>query len=69
LLAGCVAGAEQVQIIRHLLVDAGFISVRLFPKDTNREILSSWVPGSSIDQYVASYLIEAGKPQPLQAQN
>lgn len=69
LLAGCVAGAEHVQSIRHLLVDAGFISVRLFPKDTSREILSSWVPGSSIDQYVASYIIEAGKPQPLQAQN
>ena len=60
--AGCVAGAEHVAVVEQLLVTAGFVGVKLTPKDTSREILSSWVPGSDIDQYVASSIIESIKP-------
>ena len=61
--AGCVAGAEQVSVVERLLAEAGFIEIKLTQKDKSREILTSWVPGSNIDQYVASYVIEAMKPR------
>ncbi|NBK21123.1 MAG: methyltransferase domain-containing protein [Spirochaetia bacterium] len=62
LRAGCVAGAEHVAEVELLLVTAGFAGIKMTPKDTSREILSSWVPGSDIDRYVASFIIEARKP-------
>lgn len=61
--AGCVAGAEQVSVVERLLAEAGFIEIKLTQKDKSREILTSWVPGSNIDRYVASYVIEAMKPR------
>ena len=62
LLAGCISGAEHVHIIEKLLHNSGFMEINLTIKDTSKEILSTWVPGSDIDQYVASYIIEAVKP-------
>lgn len=62
LFAGCVAGAEHVEMIEKLLRNSGFTEIKLTPKDTSKEILSSWMPGTDIDQYVASYIIEAVKP-------
>jgi SAM-dependent methyltransferase len=62
LFAGCVAGAEHVEMIEKLLRNSGFTEIKLTPKDTSKEILSSWMPGTDIDQYVASYIIEAIKP-------
>lgn len=63
LRAGCVSGAEQVAVVERMLGNVGFIDIKLTPKDTSKEILSSWVPGSNIDRYVASYVIEAVKPR------
>lgn len=61
MMTGCIAGAEYVENIKKMLLDAGFESIRLQPKDNSREILSSWVPDKSIGDFVASYLIEAVK--------
>lgn len=60
--AGCVAGAEHVSVIENLLRNAGFTEIKLTPKDTSKEILSSWKSGADIDHYVASYIIDAVKP-------
>ena len=60
--AGCVAGAEHVSVIENMLRNAGFTEITLTPKDTSKEILTSWMPGTDIDQYVASYVIDAVKP-------
>jgi ubiquinone/menaquinone biosynthesis C-methylase UbiE len=61
--AGCVAGAEHIAVLEKLLCEAGFNEVKLTPKDTSKEILTSWMPETDIDQYVASYIIEAKKPR------
>jgi len=61
MMTGCIAGAEYVENIKKMLLDAGFESIRLQPKDNSREILSSWVPDKSIGDFVASYIIEAVK--------
>ncbi len=62
LFAGCVAGAEHVAVVEQLLAKAGFVGIKLTPKDTSKKILFTWVPSSDIDRYVASYIIEAVKP-------
>ncbi len=61
LLSGCIAGAEHVDTVRLMLREAGFVNIDLTPKDNSREIISSWVPGKNLEDYVASYIIEANK--------
>ena len=61
MLAGCIAGAEYVETIRTMLENTGFENIKLNPKDNSQEILSSWVPDKNIEDYVASYMIEAEK--------
>ena len=61
MLAGCIAGAVHLDTLRVLLEQAGFRDIRLTPKDNSQEILSSWVPGSKAEDYVASFMIEAVK--------
>lgn len=61
MMVGCIAGAEYVENIRTIMQDAGFKDIRLTPKDNSKEILKSWVPDSNVEDYVASYIIEARK--------
>lgn len=61
LLAGCIAGAEHYKTIERLLGQANFTSIKLEPKDTSKQILDSWNPGSNLEEYVASFIIEAKK--------
>lgn len=60
-LAGCYAGAEQADKVERMLRQAGFTHISLQPMDNSREILQSWQSGKSIEEYVASYKIEAKK--------
>lgn len=61
LMAGCIAGVEYVENIRMMLENAGFYNIRLIPKNNSKEIISSWVPNKNIEEFVASYIIEAVK--------
>jgi len=61
LMAGCIAGAEYIDNIITMIQEAGFANVKLTPKDNSREILKSWVPNRSIEDFVASYIIEGTK--------
>ncbi|NCB75028.1 MAG: methyltransferase domain-containing protein [Clostridia bacterium] len=61
MLSGCVAGAEYFENIRLMLENAGFENIKMSPKDNSRDIIKSWVPDRNIEDYVASFLIEAFK--------
>jgi SAM-dependent methyltransferase len=61
MMAGCIAGAEFIDSIYEMMQEAGFVNIRLTPKDNSREILNSWVPDKHIEDYVASYIIEGSK--------
>ena len=61
MMSGCIAGAEYVENIRNMLHETGFINIKLTPKDNSKEIISSWVPNKKVEDYVASYMIEAVK--------
>jgi len=61
LIASCIGGAEYVEDIKMMLQNAGFKNIRMTPKDNSREIINSWAPGKNIEDFVASYIIEATK--------
>ena len=42
-----------------MLKSAGFTNIRIQPKDTSREFVREWMPGSSASDYVVCAVIEA----------
>jgi arsenite methyltransferase len=62
LRAGCVAGASLLDDLEGMLTGAGFVAVRIQPKDESRTFIREWVPGTNIADYLISAAIEAVKP-------
>ncbi len=62
LLSACVSGAEQVDVVEHLLTQAGFEDVQVAPKDDSKMFMADWAPGTPITDYVISATIEGRKP-------
>jgi SAM-dependent methyltransferase len=62
LLCGCVAGAAPAERIESWLTAAGFVRVRVTPKPESRELIKIWAPGSSVEKYIVSAIVEANKP-------
>lgn len=61
MVSGCIAGAENVDKIEEMLVEAGFHTIKTTPKDNSKEIIKSWFPEKNVEEYVASMMIEAVK--------
>jgi SAM-dependent methyltransferase len=60
--AGCVAGAALPGELETALLAAGFVDIRIQPKDQSREFIGTWAPGSRVEDFVVSATIEAVKP-------
>jgi ubiquinone/menaquinone biosynthesis C-methylase UbiE len=63
LYTGCMAGASLIDEIERMLASAGFMDIRLKPRDESRSFIRDWAPGSRIEDYVVSATIEAVKPR------
>lgn len=61
-LTGCVTGAATVDAMKQMLADAGFERIEVNVRDESREFIRDWLPGSGVEDYVASATIEAVKP-------
>ncbi|GAB4204699.1 MAG: arsenite methyltransferase [Sandaracinaceae bacterium] len=61
-LVGCVAGAASVETLRALLRVAGFEDVRIEVRPESRAFIAEWLPGSGVEDYVASATVQAIKP-------
>ncbi len=59
---GCMAGASQVTVLEEMLASAGFESIQIAPKDTSRDFIREWLPGSRVEEYLVSATIEGRKP-------
>jgi SAM-dependent methyltransferase len=63
LLSACVSGAATVVEIKEMLQEAGFQDIQIQTQDESRELISHWVPGKNVQDYIVSATIEAVKPQ------
>ena len=61
-LTGCISGAADIDTIKQLAHEAGFENVRVNVTGNSRKIIGEWMPGSDIQDFVASATIEAVKP-------
>jgi hypothetical protein len=57
----CVSGALQVDELKRILEEVGFVDIRIKPKDESRNFIANWTPGTPIDDLVLSATIEAVK--------
>ena len=62
LLCGCIAGAATAQENETWLTEAGFVDIRVTPKAESRELISTWAPGTGIEEFVVSAVVEGRKP-------
>ncbi|GMR08589.1 MAG: arsenite methyltransferase [Gammaproteobacteria bacterium] len=62
LYSACVSGASTVDQLQHILSDAGFVDIRIQPKDESKDFIKDWAPATNIEDYVLSATIEALKP-------
>ncbi len=61
-LTGCVSGSATVETIQVLLREAGFERISVDVIAESREFIRDWIPGSGVENYVASARITAVKP-------
>lgn len=62
LVAGCIGNAALLTDLERAMADAGFIDIRIQPKDASREFIKDWAPGRGVEDYVQSATIEAVRP-------
>ena len=60
-LVGCVSGAARVADLEEWLRAAGFEDIQVAPRSESRSFIRDWIPGSGVEDYVASATIEARK--------
>jgi arsenite methyltransferase len=59
--SGCLAGASVIGELSAALQAAGFLAVRIQPKDDSRQFIKEWAPGLQLAEVIVSALIEAEK--------
>lgn len=62
LWSSCIAGALPVDDLRTLLAEIGYHGVAVDLDAGSREQIRQWLPGSGLEEYVASARIRAVKP-------
>jgi hypothetical protein len=58
----CIGGAASVEDLRNMLLEAGFEKIRIGLREESRDLIKTWAPGHSAEDYVVSAFIEAVKP-------
>ncbi len=64
MVCGCMGQAAMAGEVERMLREAGFEQVRITPKEESRDLIREWAPGTGIETYVVSAVIEALKPVP-----
>ena len=62
LIAGCMGNASLIEDLEAMIKAAGFVDVRIQPKDESKEFIRDWAPAHNVTDYVVSATIEAVKP-------
>jgi hypothetical protein len=56
-----MAGASEIDVLEHMLREAGFTDIAITPKDESRELIRSWAPGRALEDVIVSASIQARK--------
>jgi SAM-dependent methyltransferase len=62
LLCSCVGGAAAPADLRRWLEEAGFADVAITIDGKKAELIQDWAPGTGVENYIASAVIDARKP-------
>jgi SAM-dependent methyltransferase len=62
LIAGCMGNASLIEDLEAMIREAGFMEVRIQPKDESKDFIRDWAPDHNVTDYVVSASIEAVKP-------
>jgi len=62
LIAGCMGNASLISDIEAMLDAAGFVDVRIEPKEESKTFMQEWAPGTNITDFLVSAAISATKP-------
>ena len=62
LIAGCMGNASLIADLETIIRDAGFVDVKIQPKDESRDFIKDWAPDHNVTDYVVSATIEGTKP-------
>jgi arsenite methyltransferase len=62
LIAGCMGNASLIEDLQQMMEAAGFVDIRIAPKDESRDFMRDWAPDKPITDYLVSATIEAVKP-------
>ncbi len=62
MVCGCMGGAAAPGELRGWLGGIGFADIRIEIIEQSRALISEWAPGTGIEDYVASAMIQAQKP-------
>lgn len=62
LLTACIGGAATIEDTEDMLEEAGFQDIKIKPNKKSGDFIREWIPGKSVEDYVASAYIEAVKP-------
>lgn len=60
--AGCIAGASSIDDLKKMLSETGFAEIKIEPKDASKTFIKDWSPGTNIEKYIVSAVIQAVKP-------
>ncbi|KAF6558379.1 arsenite methyltransferase [Paenibacillus sp. EKM202P] len=61
LYSGCISGASSLEEVKSMLLQSGFTSISIEPKDESKSFIKDWVPGANVDNYIVSAIIKAKK--------
>lgn len=61
LYAGCISGASSIPELVSMLTSSGFSEINVQPKDDSKAFIKDWVPGTKLEDYLVSAVIQAVK--------
>ena len=62
LINGCMGNASLIEELQQMIEAAGFVDVKIEPKDESKAFIRDWAPDHPVTDYVVSASIEGVKP-------
>lgn len=61
-LTGCISGSSTIDALESMLLDAGFETISIEPKDESKALIRDWDSDRDLSEYIVAATIEGQKP-------